>query len=207
MSNIILDFDGTIADTFEIVVGIFHELTHRNEVLPSDEIERLRGMSMLHAAEELRIQPWKMPLLMLRGRRRMTKRMLDIHTFPELQKVVRGLHSEGHNLYIVSSNSVQNIQLFLKRHEMHKDFIKVYGSVGLFDKAGAIKRIMRRNRLKRSETVYIGDEVRDIVAAKRAGIKIAAVTWGYNDKAVIAAHEPDFLVNEPIELLKLFVKP
>ena len=204
--NIIFDFDGTIADSFETVIGVFHELTHRDETLPPDEIERLRGMSLLHAAEELRVQPWKMPFLMMRGRRRMTKLIPSIATFAGLPKIIRQLYAEGHNLYIMSSNSAQNIQLFLQKSEMHTDFIKIYGNVGLFNKARVLKRIMRHNQLGLDETFYVGDEVRDIEAAHHAGIKIVSVAWGYNNQQVLAAHKPDFLANRPVELLKIFVK-
>lgn len=204
MAHIIFDFDGTIADTFAVVLGIFHELTHRSEPLTPEEIERLRGMSLAHAAEDLRVRPWQMPFLLMRGRRRMTGKMGGIHTFPGLQKAVRELHAEGHDLYIMSSNSARNIQLFLLRHEMNKEFIKIYGNVGLFDKAGVLRRIMRRNHLKRSETFYVGDEVRDIEAAHRAGVSVVAVTWGYNNAQILQKHQPDTAVSDPANLPRAF---
>lgn len=206
MSNIIFDFDGTIADTFAVVVDIFHEIAHSGEPLTPDEIERLRGMSLRRVVRELHISPWKIPFLMMRGRRRMARQMLDIHASPGVQQAVRALHTQGHAMYIVSSNSAANIQLFLKRHEIDNEFVKVYGNVGLLDKGSVLKRVMRRNRLKRSDTFYIGDEVRDIEAAQRAGVKIAAVTWGYNNRDVIASHQPDYVVDTAEDLLKLFAK-
>jgi phosphoglycolate phosphatase-like HAD superfamily hydrolase len=48
--------------------------------------------------------------------------------------------------------------------------------------------------------VYVGDEVRDIVAARKAGVDVAAVSWGYNTREVLAKHEPDYLIERP-ELL------
>lgn len=203
MANIIFDFDGTIADSFAIAIGIFHDLTHREEPITPDEIERLRGMSALKVAEELHIQPWKMPFLLIRGRRRMTKQMNNVHTFPGLQKTIRELHSQGHNMYIMSSNSAQNIQLFLQCHAMSKEFIKVYGNVGLFNKASVLRRVVRRNNLKRNETFYVGDEARDVEAAKRAGVKVVAVSWGYNNVRILTQHEPDIMVAEPGDLINV----
>jgi phosphoglycolate phosphatase len=49
----------------------------------------------------------------------------------------------------------------------------------------------------------IGDEVRDIAAARKAGIAIAAVTWGYNSRAALERAHPDYLVTRPAELLQL----
>ena len=203
MSNIIFDFDGTLADTFEVVVNIFHNLTKHHHKLPADEIERLRGMPLMRVAEELRIPPWRIPLLLAQGRRQMTKRMPEIHTFPGMQKATRELHQAGHRLYIMSSNSVQNIELFLTRHEMNTYFVKVYGNVGLFDKARALHRIMRRSGIKRSETTYIGDEVRDIEAAQKAEIGMIAVAWGYNNELILAGHAPDAIAATPEQIIEI----
>ncbi|HLB58081.1 MAG TPA: HAD hydrolase-like protein, partial [Gammaproteobacteria bacterium] len=51
------------------------------------------------------------------------------------------------------------------------------------------------------ETFYIGDETRDIQAAKKNHIYSIAVTWGFNNKKVLAAEKPDFLIDNPKELL------
>jgi len=51
--------------------------------------------------------------------------------------------------------------------------------------------------------IYIGDEVRDIKAAKRAAVSVAAVTWGFNTKEALSKHEPDWLISTPDELAKL----
>ena len=51
--------------------------------------------------------------------------------------------------------------------------------------------------------LYVGDETRDIEAAQKAGVSIAAVTWGYNSAEVLRRFSPDYLVNRPDELLSL----
>ena len=38
------------------------------------------------------------------------------------------------------------------------------------------------------DVVYVGDETRDIVAARKLGIRVAAVTWGYNSSEALEAH-------------------
>ncbi len=126
MSAIIFDFDGTIADTFGDVVRTLHDLTGRRELLPPDEIERLRGMPLLRAAEDLHFPVWKIPFMLVRIRHRMTKKMPAIHAQRGIVETVHKLHAEGHQLYIMSTNSGRNIRLFLKRHEMNKEFVKIY---------------------------------------------------------------------------------
>lgn len=200
MSSVIFDFDGTIADSFAMVIGIFHELTHRDKPLPADEIERLRGMSLAQAAKELRIQPWKIPFMVIRGRRIMHARMEEVQPHPGMIAAIRELHAAGHNLYIMSSNSVQNIQLFLEKHNLSTEFIKLYGSVGLLGKARVLKRVLHQNHLDPAQTYYVGDEVRDIEGAKRAGVKIISVAWGYNNSDILGVHKPDCLAAEPADI-------
>ena len=63
---------------------------------------------------------------------------------------------------------------------------------------------MKDKDLKLSEMIYIGDETRDIQAAKKAGIRSAAVTWGYNSRKALEAQSPDYLIHSPQELFHLF---
>lgn len=51
--------------------------------------------------------------------------------------------------------------------------------------------------------MYVGDEVRDIEACQKVGIKIAAVTWGLNTKEALERYHPDSLIDKPQQLLDL----
>lgn len=206
MSSIIFDFDGTIADSFKVFLDILYEVTGTTERLPASEVARLRGMSPLHIAVEVKIKPWKIPLLVLRGRRQMRTQMNRVHAFAGMTDVIKKLSADGHELYIMSSNSVQNIQPFLKKYDMSTEFIKIYGNVGVFAKARVLKRVLRQNNLTPSDTFYIGDEVRDVVAAKHAGLRMIAVTWGYNNAEILEAQQPQYLAQRPEDIVEVFEK-
>lgn len=57
--------------------------------------------------------------------------------------------------------------------------------------------------LSRNEVVYIGDSEVDIATAKNAEMDCIAVTWGFRDKDFIVAHHPQYIVNEPLEILDI----
>jgi len=200
MSAVIFDFDGTIADSFGEVIALIHQLTGTHERMTEKEIERLRGMSAYRVARELEIKPWKIPFLVAKGRRLLRKEMSKIPIFSGIPDVIQTLSHQGHKLYIMSSNSVQNIHELLDRETLDNEFIKIYGGVGLFGKARVLKKILRQNKLRAQDTYYVGDEVRDIEGAQRAGVHIISVTWGYNNAKALAAHNPDWLVDSPQEL-------
>ncbi|HSX45452.1 MAG TPA: HAD-IA family hydrolase [Candidatus Saccharimonadia bacterium] len=203
MAAIIFDFDGTIADSFETIVQVFHELTGRHDKIPPEEIQRLRGMSLHKAAKELEVRPWAMPFLVIRGRRVLGRRIADISAHAGIPETVRKLYAEGHQLFIMSSNSEANIQLFLQQHHMAKEFIRIYGSVGLLSKARVIRKIRRQNQLGSDNCWYIGDEVRDVEAAEFAGINVIAVTWGFNTAELLNRYHPTAMADTPKELLSI----
>ncbi|MGH7241699.1 MAG: HAD-IA family hydrolase [Candidatus Saccharimonadales bacterium] len=208
MANVIFDFDGTIADSFALAVHIYEQLLRGGELVPEAELERLRSMSMLHVALELKIAPWRVPFLLARGRTMMRRKIDTVQAFDGMPELIRQLNQDGHKLFITSSNSVQNIKPLLKRYNLRKEFIKLYGSAGLFGKANLLKRLMRRQKLDPHETFYIGDEVRDIEASRRAGIRVISVTWGYNSESILREHHPDFVAKKPADIRKLLqLKP
>jgi len=49
--------------------------------------------------------------------------------------------------------------------------------------------------------VYVGDDQRDVQAARAAGMKAAAVYWGYLNGGDPGKWKPDFLLRHPLDLL------
>ncbi|HET6925192.1 MAG TPA: HAD hydrolase-like protein [Candidatus Saccharimonadales bacterium] len=200
MKTIIFDFDGTIADSFVLFVDILHKLMGRTERVSATELERLRGMSLLQAAREVHVPWWRLPLLASRGRRMMLGAIDEVHPCQGMPEALKTLHADGYQLFIMSSNSALNIDTFLKTHGLAGLIDKVYPGVSLFGKARTLRKVIRQNRFNRGDVMYVGDEVRDIQGAKRAGIKVVSVTWGYNNADILERHAPDGLVYAAAEL-------
>ena len=59
---------------------------------------------------------------------------------------------------------------------------------------------MRRARVKPCETLCIGDETRDIEAAREAGLASGAVAWGYARREVLAERAPTWFFETPDEV-------
>ena len=56
--------------------------------------------------------------------------------------------------------------------------------------------------------LYVGDDERDVIAGHAAGMRTAAVTWGYLGKGKsVEAWGADFLLSSPAALLKLLAVP
>ncbi len=202
MSTIIFDFDGTIADSFKVVLDIFYELTGK-EPYDEEQISKFKAMSMRKAVKAAHLPPRQIPRLLIKGRTQMSQRLNELKPFPDIKQVLKKLHDNGHNLLVISSNSQSNVRSFLKEHKLDAYFDGVYGGIGLLSKASALRRVLRINKLAAQDCYYVGDEIRDIHAAKRAHIRSIAVTWGYNDGAILAARKPFMTADSPKDLLHL----
>lgn len=197
---IIFDFDGTIADTFKLSIGIFEMMTKREAIFSDVEIERLRGLSGLQVLQELHIKPWLVPFMLIRGRSMMRRSLPSIAVFEGMKPLITTLYQQGTPLFITSSNSTSNILEFLREQGMDTYFIRVYGNVGIFGKARVLRRVISNNKLDRAHVAYVGDETRDVEAAKRVSIRSVAVTWGFNNAGLLKTHNPDKLARTPQEL-------
>jgi phosphoglycolate phosphatase len=70
----------------------------------------------------------------------------------------------------------------------------------VFGKHWKFRRVARKLGAKSSETICIGDEIRDIEAAKAAGVDSAAVAWGYALPSALQAAGPTHLFNSIEEM-------
>lgn len=203
MKTVIFDFDGTIADSFESVLTIFEEITKRPEKLTTKEIDILRGQSLRQIIKYLKIKKWQLPGMVFKAKKLIGMRITEIKTFPDMPETLRQLRDDGCGMYILSTNSADNIGKFLKKNDLDGYFAGISGDIGLQGKASALKKIIRKYKLGKSNCYYIGDEVRDVQGAKKAGVTSVGVTWGFNDPAAIKAAGPDYTADLPKDLLKI----
>ena len=104
---------------------------------------------------------------------------------------------------IITSNSKKNVEKFLKKHNLNDIFDFIDSSTRILGKSYQIKSIIKKHRLDKDSVLYIGDETRDIEATKKVGIKVAAVTWGFNSSERLSQFSPDYLIDEPEQLIRV----
>ena len=202
MAAIIFDFDGTIVDNRDYFVEFIAKEAKRWPLSDQDKLA-IAGQPLLVIATRLGIDWYKLPKLYFKGRSKMDRAISSLKVFDGIPDLVKKLHSEGHVLFILSSNSLRNIRLFLKHYEMRQYFMEVYAGVAIFGKAGMLHKLLRDNNLKAAQATMVGDEVRDIVAAQAVGVKSVAVAWGLSSYADLVAMKPTAVVSSVSELLAI----
>ncbi len=200
----IFDFDGTIADTFSQTIMIANRLAIEFNFQPikTEDIKELKHKSVIEVIRFLKISPFKVPAIVARAREELHKDIMHIKPFDGLHEVLKHLKGLGHLIGIVSSNSTENIISFLTKHQLDLfDFL--HTSPRIWGKNQGLNQLIKNHNLSTEQIIYVGDETRDIEAAHKVGIRVAAVTWGYNSEKALKSHNPDFIVNLPQEFLTI----
>lgn len=200
---VIFDFDGTLADTLDAIVKITNRLAGEYGYKPTapEELTQIRNLSSREIVKQSGISLFKLPFLLKRVKADLRNDIQQLNPIVGIKESLIKLKAEGNRLGILTSNSEENVISFLKKHEMIELFSFIYSGTQLFSKHKIILNIIKRNKLNPEEVIYVGDETRDIEAAKKINSKVIAVSWGFNTKEALARHNPDFLIHQPSELL------
>jgi len=205
---IIFDFDGTIADTFESFIAIGNTLAEEFNFKSIDhhQIEAFKDKTIRQAIRDLEVPVLQIPKLLLKGKKAQHDHIQNIKLIAGMALVLEQLKSQNTPLGLVSTNTLQNIQPVLKNHHLENTFDFIGTGSGLFGKRRALNKIIKQQHLNKDHILYVGDEIRDIEASRSIGISVASVTWGYNSRKVLQTHHPDYLIDQPQELLHLIKK-
>jgi phosphoglycolate phosphatase len=211
---VIFDFDGTLADTFPVVLDIFHKVERRTVPLSKEEEVLMRGAALMQvklrvvikAAAKLDIPFWRLPFVFAVSQLLLKKRMNEVQAFPGIKELLKKLADDGDELFIVSTNSAGNIKRFLKAQELGDYFVKVYGNIRPRNKAKIIRHVVHWRHAQSKSVWYVGDEDRDVMAGHAADVPAVAVTWGYNDIAQIEIAKPTYKIMDTAELYALIAK-
>lgn len=204
MAHIIFDFDGTLANSLNVSIEIINEMNVTRH-LTIDDYYKLRNLPARQVLKELNVPLWRVPAIATEGKRLLKERADQLTLFDGIQEVVRKL-SKNHSLYVVSSNSPQIVSNILKRQGLDNVFHEVVGNVSLFGKALVLKRLIKKLNISNQKIYYVGDETRDIDAAKKAKLRMIAVSWGYNGVQALQNKNPDYIVDTPDQIMEIITK-
>ncbi|MBV1692361.1 HAD hydrolase-like protein [Novosphingobium sp. G106] len=200
---IVFDFDGTLADSADWLLQVLPDLAdrHRFRAPAPDEIEALRGCHAREVMAALRIPAWRVPAIARDLRRLAEADAPRIPLFAGIPEVLSALASSRSRLAVVSSNSEVTVRAVLGQHAAS---ISAYAcGAALFGKARLIRRLVGRSGIAFSNSIYVGDELRDIAAARSAGVAAGAAAWGYATREALALAQPDHMFDCPENLSAL----
>jgi phosphoglycolate phosphatase len=195
------DFDGTLADTLPWMRSIFNELADEHgfrRVHPAEfeQFRNLHGAALLRALE---LPLRKLPGVMNSMRKRMSKHTGELNLFPGISEALHRLAAAGVQLAIVSSNSQSNVERVLGI--VNARLIGHFAcGVSMFGKAAKLRKVIRASGVPPLQALYIGDEIRDSEAARKAGVSFGAVSWGQHTVDSLSTENPDLVFDSPCQI-------
>jgi HAD superfamily hydrolase (TIGR01549 family) len=199
---IIFDFDGTIANTFDTLAKIINRLSTEFGYSPAspEKIAEFRNSTASHIVQSSGVSIFQLPFIIKKVKKELNQEIHLLKPIEGIKEVLIDLHEQGYQLGIITSNSSENVEAFLNSNNLKHLFSFLSSGTTLFGKNRIINKFLKQQNLRLEQAIYVGDEIRDIEAAKRSNIKVIAVSWGFNSKEILAQHEPDFLIDEPTQL-------
>ncbi|MEP9357932.1 HAD hydrolase-like protein [Sphingomonas sp. KR3-1] len=199
---VIFDFDGTLSDSGDWFLSVVDELARkfRFRTVQPGEVEMLRHKSSREVIEFLGISTWKLPLIARHLRGLVGRNAHQIELFPGTPDLLERLAATGVKIALVTSNAEANARKILGPAHAARIDLYACGS-SLFGKAPKFRRVLKKMGLKPHEVLAIGDETRDIDAAREVGMRAGSVLWGYAAEELLAAMQPDAMFRTPQDIL------
>jgi len=203
--TLVFDFDGTIADTLGETRKIFNQIAPDYGIrqVGEHEMDHLRHLSLKELLDHLDIPKRRVPALIARGTGMMRGNITQLQLIEGMREVLIEMRRHVHSFGILTSNAEANVDLFLRTHDLRDQFDFISSTSKLTGKSKHLKAIRKTFSLHPGQMLYVGDELRDVKASQKAGIPVAAVTWGFNSRESLAASGPDFLFDQPADFLRL----
>jgi phosphoglycolate phosphatase len=204
-SLIILDLDGTLVDSFPWFQRNLNDVADRFGFrrVAADEVESLRNASTREILSRLKVPMWKLPFIARHMRRLKTEQADTIPLFAGVETMLWALASQGFRLALVSSDTEANAREKLGvSAALFADFDC---AASIFGKPAKFRRVLRRARVDSAQAIAIGDETRDIEAARSVGIACGAVTWGYAGRQALIARKPDLVFDRMDDIVHALI--
>lgn len=225
--GLIWDLDGTIYDISEAIKKAVDDSIEKYEmnVNPDDVLEEIA-----HLIEE--IQNYPVPKILLNSYELLKVKFLEgisffkklriaIYLFNQFNKykeaestifkgvdeLIAKIYDKKLRLAILTNNKSQYAEEVLEKFNLTEYFDTIIGFNDVSEvkpSPEGIQIILKKWNLKPVDTIFIGDMTTDIEAGKAAKVKMVCVASGLAKKETLREHQPDVLVDNTEQLIKLF---
>lgn len=179
IKNIIFDADGTLLDTNYSYVELYHKAYRRfGWDIPRYRIHRLVGMGHDKAIPIVTSHAWyrknRKVFENYAGSLYRRRYLKEARLFPSALELCKRLKRMGYTLALASSSPSKTVKHYLS---LFKDG-NIFSYVTTFcdienskPEPDAFLAVLNQGRLKKNETVVIGDSIWDMKAARQAGLR------------------------------------
>lgn len=211
---IIFDFDGTLADTYELIIKTNQAAMEAMDYPVRDE-EAIRATIGLPLEAGIRALYPDLPEEALPQWCATYRRIFDVYKtqylpvlFPEVKETLEWLRDKGFVLTVASSRQSVSLNAFLENLGVLPCFRYVLGADNVSRAKPDPEPVLKTLRdlgYNAGKTLVVGDMPVDIFMGARAGAKTVGVTYGNSNRAQLLEAGADFVLDHFSELQGLFI--
>jgi phosphoglycolate phosphatase len=208
---IILDFDGTLADTRGLIVKTMQQTLEALglESRTDEQCASMIGLPLKQAFTDLIPMSDEMGGQCVETYRRIfneNNALYVIPTFPHVMETLYKLHEQGYILTIASSRSNRSLREFVNDMDLNDVIPYVLGAEDVTrakPHPDPVLQTLETFGCKAEDALVVGDTWYDIEMGKRAGVKTCGVTYGNGTREELIQAGADYLVDDFGELIRL----
>lgn len=206
---VILDFDGTIADTRPVILNTFHRTLDAMN-LPQhsdDEIAATIGLPLLKAFPTLEPMNKEMAAVCTATYRRIFEDVnaeIGVPMFPHVADTLKQMHDKGCILTIATSRGYKSAAEFIKNFHLDDIITFIIAAEDVKHAkpdAEPVEKTLKHYGLKPEDAVVIGDTHFDILMGRNAGCATIGVTYGNGSRESLVEAGADYVVDDFAETL------
>lgn len=202
--NFIFDFDGTLADTSNLIVATMQKsikdygLPFRNE----DQIKATIGVRL----EEIPSILWpsfeglgETFAAIYRKNFEELKDQIPVNLFPGVKESLSKLNKAGHQMAIATSRSHRSVEELTRQLRIREYFVYIVGGNDVSEgkpHPESILKIITDMDWKKEETLMVGDMSVDIMMGKNSGIQTCGVTYGNGKPSELEEAGADYIISD-----------
>ena len=201
---IILDFDGTLADTRGLIVKTMQQTLEALglESRTDGQCASMIGLPLKQAFTDLIPMSDEMGGQCVETYRKIfneNNALYVIPTFPHVMETLYKLHEQGYILTIASSRSNRSLREFVNDMDLNDVIPYVLGAEDVTrakPHPDPVLQTLETFGCKAEDALVVGDTWYDIEMGKRAGVKTCGVTYGNGTREELIQAGADYLVDD-----------
>ena len=201
----IFDYDGVIVDSLSHNLAVVRQVCEAvgASVFPDVEYCRTaRCISFEEWARHIGMTGSQTSDFVRMVHAELTETTHDLQSFADIPQMFEQL-SRNCKCALITANVLAAAKRFLDQNHLSKFFSALSGAETPGAKSEKITRLAENAGYSLSSIYYIGDAGTDVQQGRIAGVRTVAVTWGFQSRERLEEERPDFIVDSPMELLRV----